>query len=141
MSVAIPVRLTLAESGAVALAEAARRLNNADNTSKFLSALDDNHRLWMTLAEVARTAAWAVPDRRLAHYVMATSCKAGCGVHDGDVEALIDINRDVSARLVRGRSIDSIRRRAELAWRESGRTGATLERWLIQEIARKAHLH
>ena len=62
------------------------------------------------------------------------------GVDDDHVEALIDINRSVSAQLTAGRDLSSIQRRAVLAWQESGWV-QSLERWLLGEIQRKARLH
>lgn len=134
----IPVRLSIEESSAIALKEAADDLANARDTESFLAALETNHRLWLTLAEVARRHGWKALDRRLAEFVTATTATAGRGVPDEHLETLIGINREVSARLTR--NADSARRRALLAWQEYGKPyGLKLDNWLIAEIRRKAH--
>jgi hypothetical protein len=138
----IPVKLSLAESGAVALEDAADDLNSADDSTKFLSALDYNHRLWLALTEIARDQGWSWPDRRLADYVVKITCQAGRGVHDDDIEALININRETSRLLAAGRDLGNIRRRVQLAWRERGsHYGVPLDAWLLTEMRRKAHTH
>ncbi len=141
MGVSIPIRLTLAESGAVALAEIAHDLDAALDAMAFLVALDNNHRLWLTLSDVAHRCGWRAPDRRLASFVTATSCQAGRGVDDEAVEALIGINLDVATELAAGQDMDTIRRRALLAWREAAPShGLDMERWLIGEMARKSRM-
>lgn len=133
----IPVRLSLQESSAIALAEAADDLANARDAGSFLAALETNHRLWRTLAEVAHRHRWEALDRRLADFVTATTAKAGRGVPDEHLETLIGINREVSAKLAH--DAQSARRRALLAWQEKGKPlGLKLESWLIAEIERKA---
>ncbi|CAA7621444.1 conserved hypothetical protein [Magnetospirillum sp. LM-5] len=139
---AIPVRLSLEESSAVALLEAAEELSTAHDAERFVAALDTNHRVWMALSDVARRSAWKVFERRLADFVMTTTRKAGKGVRDDDVETLIGINRDLSSRLANGRDLGAIRRRAHLAWQEGGKgRGLSLDRWLIAEMERKAQAH
>lgn len=133
----IPVRLTIEESSAIALTEAADDLANARDTATFLAALETNHRLWLTLADVARRHGWKALDRRLAEFVTATTAKAGRGVPDEHLETLIDINREVSSKLTGNAA--SARRRAVLAWQEHGKPyGVRLDTWLIAEIQRKA---
>lgn len=140
-AIGMPVRLTLPESGAVALAESADHLDRACDTYAFLAALDNNHRLWLALAEIADRQGWQSPDRRLADYVMATSCKAGRAVRDDHVQSLIDINRKVSADLLGGGRLEPVRSRVTLAWEEQGRPfGLTLDRWLVAEMERKARI-
>jgi hypothetical protein len=137
----IPVRLTLAEICVSCLVEAAILLETADDTDAFLTALDTNHRVWLSLVDVALRNGWDIPDRRLAEFVMATSCKCGCGVADEEVEALIEIGHRTAGQLAKGRDVAGIRRRAELAWREIGRTHRlALLPWLLAEMARKARL-
>ena len=141
-SAPIPVRLSLEESSAAALLEAAEELSKADDAERFIQALDTNHRVWMTLTDIARRNSWKILDNRLAEYVVATSKKAGKGVDDDDVETLIGINRNVSARLTGGHDLAAIQRRAMLAWQENGRPrGMTLKRWLIAEMERKARFN
>lgn len=133
----IPVRLSIEESSAIALTEAADDLANARDTGSFLAALETNHRLWLTLSEVARRHGWKALDRRLAEFVTTTTAKAGKGVPDEHLETLIHINREVSARLTRNAA--SAHRRAMLAWQERGKPyGVRLDHWLIAEIQRKA---
>ncbi len=140
-ALSVPVRLTLAESGAAALAEAARDLDDADDARKFLAALENNHKLWLILSDLAERYAWDFPDRRLAEYVTTTSRKAGFGVQDEEVATLVQINRNVSSKMAQGRDIELIARRARLAWQENGRPGCqSLEDWLIAEIERKSKL-
>ncbi len=139
--VAIPVRLSLAESSAVALMEAADDLAGADRAEKFVAALDTNRLLWLTLSAVAERHRWAVPAPRTTDFVMTTTRHAGRGLTDQHVETLIAVNREASRGLVGGRDLDPIRSRAVLAWHESGEQyGLPLGRWLIAEIDRKARL-
>jgi hypothetical protein len=138
----IPVRLTLAERCAVALASAAADLDTADDAGKFVAALESNYRLWVILAEVARRNELSAPDSRLADYVVTASGKSGSAIRDEVIETLIGINREVSARLAEGRDLAAIRQRAELAWQENSQEwNLSLQRWLMQEIERKGRLH
>ena len=138
-SVPIPVRLTLTESTAAALAEAADDLCTASDTDHFVAALDSNHRLWLTLTRIASARSWLDPNRHLADFVVSASRTAGRGLSDERLETLVEINREVSMRLTSGRSLAPIRQRAKLAWQELGRPyGGPLERWLIAEMERQA---
>jgi hypothetical protein len=126
--------LTLAESGALALAEAAADLDGADDAEKFLSALERNHKVWLTIREVAARENWAVPDPRQADYALATAGTMGRGVTDEELHTLVDITRQVSAQLAGG-DIEPIRRRARSLWENRGRPqGKDLEQWLIAEL-------
>ena len=138
-SAPIPVRLTLAESTAAALAEAADDLCAAADADRFVAALDINHRLWLALSRIASSQAWHDPTRHLAEFVVTASRTAGRGLSDERLETLVEINREVSKRLTSGRSLSPIRQRAKLAWQERGRPyGVPLERWLIAEMERQA---
>lgn len=138
-TMSIPVRLSIEESSAIALGAAADDLANAQDADAFLAALDTNRRLWLVLAEIARRHRWPAVDHRQADFVAATTATAGKGISDQQLEALIGINREVSARLTRGRNPAAARRRALLAWQEQGKPhGLPLDAWLIAEIQRKA---
>ncbi len=134
--------LTLAESGALALAEAAADLDSADDAEKFLSALERNHKVWLTIKDVAERENWTVPNPRMADYALATAGTMGRGVTDEELHALIAINREVSAHLAGG-DIEHIRQRAYFLWENLGRPqGKDLEHWLIAEMemkGRQAH--
>lgn len=135
----IPVRLTLSESTAAALATAADDLSAANDTEHFLAALEGNHRLWQVLTTIAQRNDWIEPNRHLADFVVAASRTAGKGLRDEHLETLVEINRDLSTRLARGRELARIRQRATLAWKERGRPlGFSFERWLINEMERLA---
>lgn len=138
-SAPIPVRLTLAESTAAALAEAADDLCSATDADRFVAALDVNHRLWLALSRIALDQSWHEPTRHLADFVVSASRSAGRGLSDERLETLVEINREVSKRLASGRALSPIRQRAKLAWQERGRPyGVSLERWLIAEMERQA---
>jgi hypothetical protein len=140
-NVAIPVRLTLPESSAVALTKAADDMADARDNDHFLAALNANHRLWRSLTEIAQAKNWSFPDRRVTDFVMNTTTKAGRKTSDDQIETLISINRDTAARLAAGQDMELVQRRAELAWRERGRPyGVKLDHWLITEMERKARL-
>lgn len=140
-SVSIPVRLTLPESSAVALTKAADDMADAHDSSCFVAALNINHRLWQALSEIADAKGWAIPDRRIADFVMKTTHKAGRRTGDDQIETLIAINRDMAAQLAGGQDMETVTRRAELAWRERGRPyGVKLDQWLVGEMERKARL-
>lgn len=137
----IPVKLSLAESGAAALEIAAGELDSADAPDKFIAALDNNHRLWLTLTEIAPTHGWSLPAQ-MADFVLSTSRKAGHCVCDDQVEALIAINHRLSRSLAGERDLGSIRRRAELAWSErSVDAPQPLDYWLLGEMRRKSLTH
>lgn len=129
--------LTLAESGALALAEAAAELDRAENTRQFLDALEHNRKVWQAIKDVAERQNWRVPNARLADYALSTARKRGRGVNDDQVNTLIDINRRVSAELAGG-DIDQIRERAYYIWENRGRPqGQALDHWLIAEMEMK----
>lgn len=126
--------LTPAESGALALAEAAAQLDGADEPGKFLRALERNRKVWQTIRDVAERHNWNVPNRRLAEYALATAGKMGRGVADEQLTTLIDINRRVSHELAGG-DIDHIRERAYFIWESRGRPhGQDLDHWLMAEL-------
>ncbi len=138
-SMPIPVRLTLAESTAAALAEAADDLSSACDADRFVAALDVNHRLWLTLAQIAAAQDWRHLNRHLADFVVSSSRTAGRGLSDERLETLVEINREVCKRLTSGRALPAIRQRAKLAWQERGRPyGLPLDRWLISEMERQS---
>lgn len=126
--------LSLEETGALALAEAASELDRADDPVRFLQALERNRKVWQSLRDVAERENWHIPNRRIADYALATARKMGRGVNDDHVNALIDINRRVSAELAGG-DLERIRQRAYFIWQEAGRPqGQDLEHWLMAEI-------
>lgn len=126
--------LSLAESGALALDNAAAQLDNAGNAASFLKALERNRVVWLTVQAMAMRQNWQVPDRRLAEYALATTRRMGLGVNDDHVHALIDINRQVSAELAGG-DLQHIRERAYFIWEELGRPhGQDLDHWLTAEF-------
>lgn len=126
-------RLTPAESGALALHDAAAQLDRADDPSTFINALECNRKVWTTIKELAQRHDWRVPTR-LADYALSTAGKMGRGVPDEQLTALIDINRQVSAELAGG-DIEHIRQRAYFIWQSRGRPhGQDLEHWLMAEL-------
>lgn len=139
----LPSELSLAESGALALAEAARDLDSASNAAGFLRALERNQRVWKAIKDLAARENWPAPNARLADYALSTARKmGGRGVNDEHVEALIDINRRVSAELARGDDIDHIRSRAYFIWESAGRPqGQDLEHWLLAEMELRGRGH
>ncbi|HTH15432.1 MAG TPA: DUF2934 domain-containing protein [Magnetospirillum sp.] len=139
MKAAVHNHLTLAESGALALADAAQSLDAADDTGTFLRALERNRKVWLTLKKVAERNNWLVPDSRLADYALSTAGTMGRGVADARLTTLIDINRRVSAELAGG-DIERIRERAYYIWESRGRPmNQDLEHWLIAEMEAGHH--
>ncbi len=139
MKALIPVGLSQMEGSAIALNEAAESLNEAANIGAFVSALDQNHRLWRRLMEVADRYGWGSVDRRHSDFVLSRLNKCGLNIRDSDVEALVAINRDISRRLASGRDIKSIRALALSVWRDSGLSDEVpLGAWLIDHIDRKS---
>lgn len=138
-TLSMPVRLNIGELCTTALLTAADNLAIASDTDSFLGALEENHRLWRTLVEVARHLPLDAPASDRADFVISVSCKCGQGVCDEHVEALIGINRQMAAQLAKGGDSCRIRRRAELAWRETGLAlTVSFARWLLEEILRKS---
>jgi len=138
--VAIPIKLTLAEICAIALGEAAAALDSASDADTFLGAIETNHRLWLTLTAIARRHLDDVVDQRMAEFVISMSYKAGRGIADQSIEALIGVNNELASTLTAGRDLAPVRRRAELAWKEAGAHGMTLRIWLLSEIDRKTRI-
>lgn len=127
-------RLTLTESGALALDQAAAQLDSADEPAKFLRALERNQKVWQAIKDLAERHNWRVPNAQMADYALSTARKMGRGVTDDQLTALIDINRRVSAELAGG-DIEHIRQRAYFIWEDRGRPhGQDLEHWLIAEM-------
>jgi hypothetical protein len=138
--VAIPIKLTLAEVCAIALNEAAEALDGASDADAFLVAIETNHRLWLTLTAIANRHLGDVVDERMANFVISMSYKAGRGIPDQSIEALIGINNELASTLTAGQDLAPIRRRAELAWKEAGGHGMALRIWLLSEIDRKTRI-
>lgn len=126
--------LTLAERGALALADAATELDNAEDAGTFMKALETNRKVWQAIKELAERQNWRVPNSRLADYALSTARKMGCGVNDEQLTNLVEINRRVSAELAGG-SLDRIRERAYYIWERAGRPhGQDLDHWLLAEM-------
>lgn len=135
-------RLTPAESGALALADAASQLDSADEPDKFLRALERNRQVWQTIKELAARHHWNIPTEQLADYALTTAGKMGRGVPDHQLLTLIDINRSVSDHLAGG-NIERIRERAYFIWESRGRPhGQDLDHWLLAEMeSGRRHRH
>ena len=129
--------LTLAERSAVALVEAAEALERAGDADSFLAAVENNHRLWLALTAIAGRHAWTAIDGRMTDFVVSMSYKAGRGIPDEHVEALIGINRDIASWLTPAGDLAALRGRAAAAWTETGHpAGLSLMVWLMAEIER-----
>jgi hypothetical protein len=129
---AAPRRLSQAERGALALADAASALDGAADTATFLRALDHNRRVWHAVLALAHRHHWPVPDQRQTAFALDTTARAS--VSDHDIHSLVAINRRVSSALAGG-CIDTIRRRAYDIWEEQGRPrGQALDHWLLAEM-------
>lgn len=132
--------LSLAETGALVLADAARDLDHADDAQKFLGALDRNRRIWKSIGRLAASRSWSVPDHRMVAYALRTTGQAsgptpGQIGHDDHIHALIDINRRVSKALAAGGDIERIRERAHAIWEGRGRPhGEDMDHWLLAEM-------
>lgn len=127
--------LSLAESGALVLDDAAAELDRADNPAKFLRAMERNRRVWQALLDLADRQQWRMPSRHLADYALATAGKMGHGVNDDHVHTLIDINRQIAAELAAGCSLEHIRERAYFIWENRGRPqGQDLDHWILAEM-------
>ena len=134
MTRAQPCPLTLAESGALALADAAAQLDSADEPAKFLRALEHNRKVWQTIKALAERHNWRTPSPRMADYALNTARKMGLGVADDQLTTLVDIGHRVSRELAGG-DITIIRERAYFIWESRGRPhGQDLEHWLMAEM-------
>lgn len=134
-------RLTLAESGALALADAATQLDAADEPAKFLSALERNRKVWQAIKDLAERHNWRVPSPGMADYALNTARKMGRGVADEQLSTLVDINRRISAELAGG-DITVIRERAYFIWESRGRPhGQDLDHWLLAEMECQEQAH
>lgn len=125
--------LSLAETSALALDEAATALDRADSTDTFLLALERNRKVWEAVADVAAHHKWRVPSRRVSDYALSTS-RANGRLPDEHVHNLIDLNRQISRQLA-GDDIERIRERAHGIWENRGRPeGEELDHWLLAEM-------
>ena len=128
----LPARLSLAESGALALDDAAAALDGAVDSTAFLDALARNRRVWAAIRRLSRREHWPVPSHRQTAFALGASGKRA--VSDDEVHALVDVNRSVSAALAGG-AIAPIRERACSLWEQRGRhQGQALDFWLLAEI-------
>jgi hypothetical protein len=134
-----PSDLSLAESGALALEDAAAALDMAVDPAAFLQALEHNRRVWNAISDIAQRQRWSVPDRRQTQFALGASNKAG-GVSDTDVHALVNINRQVSQALANGCDLDKIRERAYFIWESRGRPqGQDIDCWVLAEMEMRQH--
>lgn len=133
-------QLSLAESGALALDEAAAALDGAIDSATFLDALARNRRVWRAIKDIAHRERWNVPSVRQTAFALGTTAKSA--VSDGDVHALVAVNRRVSSALAGG-GLEAIRQRAYFLWERSGHPqGQALDFWLLAEMeARKGRPH
>lgn len=129
MNTRLQDRLTLAETGALALAETARDLDAADDTAAFLQALDRNRMVWRLVAQIAHSRVWRFPNERQMAFALSPGAP-----DDERVSALIDINREVSALLAGVDDMEALRQRAMEARAESGRAAPSLLAWLLAEM-------
>jgi len=136
MAAGILSELSIAETGALALAGAACALDRAADTRTFLGALECNRRVWRSLGRLAMAGSWPVPDAKVVAYALKTSGQSsGAPGRDDDIHALIDINRRVSASLAGGKDLERIRDRARAIWEGRGRpVGEDLDHWLLAEM-------
>jgi hypothetical protein len=132
-------RLSLAESGAVALDNVAAALDSADDLETLLDALERNRRVWNAIQDIGRREGWDVPSGRQTAFVLGTISKAA--VSDDEVHALAEVSRSVSEALV-GNAIDRIRKRAYFLWERKGRPhGQALDFWLLAEMTENKGRH
>ena len=135
----IPVRLDVVDICIAALIHAADGIEAAADKDSFVSALADNHHVWMALREGGLNDDWfAAPGSRDARFAILTSSGHGRRISDGNVEALIAINRRVAGELAGGRDIDRIRARAWLGYQD-GNEGGFLP-WLTAQLSKKRRL-
>jgi len=129
MSSSRPQALSLAEVGALALHEAAEALDRADSAQAFLKALERNRRIWQGLGRLPESRAREVADPELVAYALRiTDPAVGPAGHDDHIQALIEINLQVSARLAGG-DIEPLRQRALILHGEAADDASGPTRW------------
>lgn len=126
---------TLTEASAVALFAVAAELDRAEDAATFTGALDINRQVWQTLARLAEDRDWTFPDRATIDRALRTSGQARMRGNDRLVQALIDINRQVSQELAMGRNLDGLHKQAAPMWQDAG---LRLDQWLANEVSRDA---
>ncbi len=129
--------MTVTDICAAALSEATGAIEAAHDTAAFLSALENNHRLWRALCEIGRREDWPLPSCRDIEFIIRRSSKLGFGVSDADLAALVTINRRFSEELVDGDDIARIHTKVRLAYREGGEGGGFFP-WLLMRMFRPA---
>ena len=137
----LPLALTLTECCAVALSEAAAVLDSARCWEGFLAAIEGNHRLWLAMTVEEVRGVLVVPiEQRTIDFVMSMSYRAGRGISDRHVEALIGIDKRMSAALIASDDFPAIRQRVELVRKSTLGDGMALGTWLMAEIERRCRL-
>ncbi|CAA7622091.1 conserved hypothetical protein [Candidatus Terasakiella magnetica] len=124
---------SITEASAVALFAVAAELDCAEDAATFTGALDINRQVWQTLARLAEDLDWSFPDRATINRALRTSGQARMRGNDHLVQALIDINRQVSQELAMGSNLDGLHKQAVSMWQD---TGLRLDQWLANEISR-----
>lgn len=125
--------LSLTETGALILDDAAAAIDTAEDSAAFLRALEHNRQVWKTLKDISQCQSWSVPDRRQTEFALGATTRTG-KISDHDIDTLIDINRSVSAALAGG-DIDRIRVRAYYIWEsQSHPQGHDMDHWLLAEM-------
>ena len=124
--------LSLRETGALILNDAATAIDMAEDSAAFLRALEHNRQVWNTLKDISECQSWGIPDRRQTEFALGATMRSG--ISDHDIDTLLDINRSVSAALADG-SIDLIRLRAYYIWENQGHPqGQDMDHWLLAEM-------
>lgn len=132
----IPIRLVLTDICVTALLEIADGLEDAHDMACYLEAMDSNHRLWRAVTELGATEGWIVPHH--SEFAIHLSSTGGRGVDDGDIDALVAINRRMARSLAGTGDIARIRTRVRLAYRESGCNGFCP--WLLAQMDKKVRV-
>ena len=134
----IPIRLTLEELCLSALMEAADAIDMAQDRAAFTDAMDHNYRIWLVMNEVGARDCWGIPPSGDVDFVLNRSATQGIGVNDGEIEAIITINRRVAKQLAAGGDVERIRTRIRLAYREGD--GRGFIPWILEKMYEKSRL-
>lgn len=134
----IPNHTSLADICIAALTEVADCFDGARAAATYRVALDNNHRLWLILAEIGA----ATGNKRFLRdsaFAISRSVLLGQGDADAEVATLVAINRRIVNDLAVGADVQRICARVHLAYRESD-DGGGFTNWLLAQINKKERL-
>lgn len=134
----IPIRYSIAELLAVALIDVAEDMEGAIDANAFLSSLAMNHRIWLLLEDLVESEGLCVEPSNIDTAIRLSS-DFSRGISDLKVAAISALNWTIAVELAPRCSLQAIRERIEMAYRESD-CRCDFQEWLVEGISKKRRL-